>query len=78
MPVMTTEKKPTEKLHKLRDIAQMLNVHYNTVLNWVERKELPAFKFGDERGYRVADSDLKAFIQSKRTIQEEEQTEEEE
>ncbi len=69
----------TEKKYlTIEDIAEMLNVHRNTVRQWIDAKELPALKLGRQRGYRVAQKDLEAFIQRKRTIQEEGQVEGEE
>jgi excisionase family DNA binding protein len=68
----------TEKKYlTIEDIAEMLNVHRNTVRQWIDAKELPALKLGSQRGYRVAQKDLEAFIRRKRTIQEEGQAKEE-
>lgn len=44
-----------------RQVAEVLNVHINTVKNLVARKELKSFKIG--KALRIRKEDLQAFIE---------------
>lgn len=46
-------------------VSEKLQVHWQTVLNFIRRKELKALKIGN--GYRIAKKDLVDFINSKST-----------
>ena len=54
-----------DKMHTVSEVAQRLRVSDRTVRNWVERGELKVFRIG-KRGYRIAESDLLAFIERKK------------
>lgn len=49
----------------VRDVAESLKVHEETVRRWIRRGELVALDLGGPRaGYRVRPSDLEAFIET--------------
>ncbi len=49
----------------VRDVAESLKVHEETVRRWIRRGDLVALDLGGPRaGYRVRPSDLNAFIES--------------
>jgi excisionase family DNA binding protein len=50
-----------DRMYTVQEVAQQLRVSERTVRNWIEQNELPAFSIG-KRGYRIAESDLNAFI----------------
>lgn len=54
-----------EKMYTVQEVAQQLRVSERTVRNWVERGELRVFRIG-KRGYRIPESDLLAFIESRK------------
>jgi excisionase family DNA binding protein len=46
------------------EVAATLRVNVQTVRNWIRARELRAFPLGGRRaGYRVSDSDLRAFLE---------------
>lgn len=47
-----------------RQVAEILNVHINTVKNLVSKKQLPAFKIG--KALRINKEDLQQFIEQAR------------
>jgi excisionase family DNA binding protein len=54
-----------DKMYTVQEIAQQLRVSERTVRNWIESGELRAFAIG-KRGYRIAESDLLAFIERRK------------
>jgi excisionase family DNA binding protein len=52
----------------LEQIAEELQIHIETVRNWVRDKKLPAYKVG--RVYRVKRDDFEKFLAERRTIDE--------
>jgi excisionase family DNA binding protein len=57
-----------EEYYTLEEVADRLKVSRRTVNRWIEEGELTAIKFAPGRGHvRVADSDLKDFIERHRT-----------
>lgn len=50
----------------VRDIATTLGVTEPTVCKWIKSGELPAIELAGRTGYRIAESDLEAFIQGRR------------
>lgn len=49
----------------VRDVAEMLRVHEETVRRWIRRGELTALDLGGPRaGYRIRPSDLDDFIKT--------------
>lgn len=54
-----------ERYLTLPEIAERLKVSRRTVYRWVKDGDLSAYKFANE--YRIAESDLKAFLERRRT-----------
>ena len=54
-----------DKMFTVQEVAQQLRVSERTVRTWIENEELPAFAIG-KRGYRIAESDLLAFIEARK------------
>lgn len=51
-----------EKLLKVKEVAERLNVSESTIKRWCNDGTLKASKFG--RGYRIEESDLEEFIKN--------------
>ncbi len=49
----------------LKQVADLLNITWQTVRNYIKNGELEAFKLNDERDYRVNPVDLHRFIKDK-------------
>ena len=58
----------TERLHTIREVADGLRVHVETVRRWIRDGRLPATKLGDRSGYRIADADLRRFMDEMKTV----------
>ncbi len=54
-----------EKYLTVEENASLLRVHQLTVLRYIKRGELRALKLW--KGYRIAQTDLDAFIEAKKT-----------
>lgn len=54
-----------EEMYTIQEVADMMKVSGRTVRNWIDRDGLPAFPIG-KRGYRIAKSDLLAFINARK------------
>jgi excisionase family DNA binding protein len=54
-----------EILLTVTQTARILQVSERTVVNYITRGELPAFRVG-LRGYRISPSDLQAFIEKRK------------
>lgn len=52
----------TEPLLRARDVADILGVSANTVLDWAEAGKLPSFKLGYARRFR--ESEIAEWIES--------------
>jgi excisionase family DNA binding protein len=61
-----------ERVWTVQEIAQQLRVSEKTVKNWIVGGELQSFRIG-RRGYRVMDSDLQRFIESRKHPQDKDQ-----
>jgi len=48
----------------LQEVAEKLNLHYNTIYNYVRSGELKAVKF--KKVYRIEEEELQKFIKNKR------------
>lgn len=48
-----------------RDVAERLNLSTETILEWIRRGELPAFRLG--RAIRIREDDLDAWLQARAT-----------
>jgi excisionase family DNA binding protein len=55
-----------EQLLTTEEIAAQLRVHWQTVLNYIRRGELPALKLG--KGYRIKQTDFERFLESRRRV----------
>jgi excisionase family DNA binding protein len=57
-----------EEYYTLEEVAERLKVSRRTVNRWIEDGELTAIKFSPGRGHvRVAETDLKDFLERRRT-----------
>jgi len=54
-----------EQLYTPQEVAEYLKVKPNTVYRWLRSGELSAIRF--QREYRVSESDLREFLQARRT-----------
>ena len=54
-----------EKMWTVQEVAHQLRVSDRQVRYWVESGELRVFRIG-KRGYRIAESDLQAFIEKRK------------
>lgn len=50
------------KYHELRDVAERMGVHIQTVRKWIKQGKLKAYKPTGKKLY-VKDEDLRAFIE---------------
>jgi excisionase family DNA binding protein len=50
-----------DEMLTVQEVARQMKVSERTVRNWIEKDGLVAFPIG-KRGYRIARSDLNAFI----------------
>ena len=51
-----------ERWYTVEDVVDMLKVHEQTVRRWIKTGELRAIILGRKSGYRVRESDLRAFL----------------
>jgi excisionase family DNA binding protein len=58
-----------ERLYTCEEIAQRYSVKVPTVWRWIRNKQLPAINLNGS-GYRVQESDLVTFEESKRVRKE--------
>lgn len=64
-----------ERLLTVREIADTLRVHENTVLAWLKRGTLRGFRVGGTKsGWRIRESELRRFIAEREGRREEEQS----
>ena len=55
-----------ETFHTVKDIAALLHVHPETVREWIRTGQLRGVRLGKRSGFRVAASDLQAFIEGRK------------
>lgn len=55
-----------QKLLKVAEVTEILQVHWQTVLTYIKEGKLKAVKIG--RGYRVTKKDLEEFIENNKTV----------
>ena len=55
-----------EEFYTLQQVADMLQMHIETIRDFVKNKELPAYKIG-KRDYRVRKADFDEFLRKRRT-----------
>lgn len=51
----------------IEEITQMLSVHEQTVRRWIREGQLPGVLLGRKAGYRIRESDLNAFLETRAT-----------
>ena len=52
-----------ERLFTVQEIAERLQVHENTVLNWLKRNELRGIRLGGTKaGWRIRASEYERFL----------------
>jgi excisionase family DNA binding protein len=54
-----------DKFYTVQEIAEMLKVHWQTILNYIKTKKLKAVKIGKE--YRIREADLSEFLETNKT-----------
>jgi len=54
-----------DEMLTVQEVARQMKVSERTVRNWIEKDGLVAFPIG-KRGYRIARSDLNAFIERRK------------
>lgn len=54
-----------DKLLTVEEVSKILQIHWQTVLNYIKGGKIKAVKL--ERGYRVEQKDLQKFISSRKT-----------
>lgn len=54
-----------EKIYTVKEVAELLKVHWQTVLNYIKKGKIKAVKIG--KNYRVTELDLKSFISENKT-----------
>jgi len=58
----------TEKYLTVNQVADLLQLHWQSVLNYIKRGDLPAIRLG--RGYRISQTELDKFIADRDTSKE--------
>ncbi len=53
-----------EGLLTVREVAERLRVHPDTVRQWLRAGRLHGRAFGGRTGYRIAERDLQAFLEA--------------
>ena len=48
------------KFYNINEVAELLNVHANTVRNWLKSDQLKSYKF--EKAVRISQEDLDEFL----------------
>lgn len=52
------------EFHTVKQVAAKLNVHWQSVHNYIKRGELEAFKVGN--GYRISNDAIEAFLENRK------------
>lgn len=50
----------------VEDVANLLDVHQQSIRRWIRAGELPASQLGDKAGYRISRKDLEAFMEARK------------
>lgn len=56
---------PRNQYHTVEQVASLLQVHWQSVLNYIKRGDLEAIKIG--RGYRISPKALDIFLSQRST-----------
>jgi excisionase family DNA binding protein len=54
-----------ERLFTVKEVAERLRVHANTVRLWLERKELHGIMLSRRSGWRIRESELERFLKER-------------
>lgn len=55
-----------ETMFTVQEVADQLNVHPDTVRQWIRSGELEAIDLGGRAGFRISESALQKFIHERR------------
>ena len=55
----------THKFHTVQEVADILQIHWQSVLNYIKSDKLEAVKLG--KGYRISETALQKFIADRST-----------
>lgn len=56
------------KLYTCDEVAARYGVRKDTVWGWIREKQMCAIRISSSKGYRIAEEDLTAFENARRTI----------
>ena len=57
-----------ERLYTVQELVDQLQVHENTILNWLKRGELRGIRLGGSKaGWRIRASELERFLSERET-----------
>lgn len=59
------ENTETTKVYKVKEVAEILRVHWQTILEYIRNGKLKAIKIG--KGYRITQEDLDEFLNKSKT-----------
>ena len=51
-----------ERLFTVQELTEKLQVHENTILNWLKQGELRGIRLGRKAGWRIRASELERFL----------------
>lgn len=54
-----------EKYYSVTEVAERLQVHWQSILTYIKKGELEAVKLG--RGYRISDEAIQEFLEKRST-----------
>lgn len=54
-----------EKYYSVTEVAELLQVHWQSILTYIKNGELEAVKLG--RGYRISDDAIQEFLKKRST-----------
>jgi excisionase family DNA binding protein len=54
-----------ERMLTVKQVAERLQVHANTVRRWLDERELRGVKLGGKAGWRVRESELRRFLKER-------------
>jgi len=63
--LLKTIKMGEEQVYTVQEIAKLLKIHWQTVLNYIKAERLKAIRIG--KNYRITRADLDNFIQENKT-----------
>lgn len=54
-----------EKIYTVKEVSEILKVHFQTILGYIKDGKLKAMKIG--KGYRISQKDLDKFLEDSKT-----------